>query len=87
MNKQEIAELSMEIVQTYYQNNTKPFLDYVDEKVLWYGPAKGQFLQGRQSLLDAWGNEYNPLTFSLGNIRLAVFQPTLLSVKYFCPSP
>ena len=42
MNKQEIAELSMEIVQTYYQNNTKPFLDYVDEKVLWYGPAKGQ---------------------------------------------
>jgi hypothetical protein len=70
MNKQEIAELSMEIVQTYYQNNTKPFLDYVDEKVLWYGPAKGQFLQGRQSLLDAWGNEYNPLTFSLGNIRL-----------------
>ena len=72
MNKQAIAELSLEIVQTYYHNNINPFLEYVDEKILWYGPAKGQFLQGRQSLLDAWGNEENPLTFSLGNIRLDI---------------
>ena len=72
MNKQEIAELSMEIVQTYYQNDTKLYLNHIDEKILWYGPAKGQFLQGRQSLLDAWGNEDNPLTFSLGNIRLDI---------------
>ncbi|MBR4580216.1 MAG: hypothetical protein IKO32_03170, partial [Lachnospiraceae bacterium] len=72
MTKQEIAELSMEIVQTYYQNDTRLYLNYIDDKILWYGPAKGQFLQGRQSLLDAWGNEDNPLTFSLGNIRLDI---------------
>ena len=29
MTKQEIAELSMEIVQTYYQNDTRLYLNYI----------------------------------------------------------
>ena len=70
MDRQEIGRLSIRIVQTYYQNDLRLFFEYLDEKVLWYGPAKGQFLSGRQALLDAWGQEENPLTFTLGNIRL-----------------
>ncbi len=70
MNTQKMIGLTNDIVQAYYQNDLQPFFDYVDEDVLWYGPAKGQFLSGRQAVLDAWGREKNPLTFSVGNVRL-----------------
>lgn len=70
MNKKEIIDLTNDIVQKYYQNEIQPFLDHVDEKILWYGPAKGQFLSGRQAVLNAWANEKHSLTFTLGNVRL-----------------
>lgn len=70
MNTKKIINLTNDIIQKYYQNDVQPFLDSIDEKVLWYGPAKGQFLSGRQALLDAWADENNPLTFTLGNILL-----------------
>ena len=41
MDKREIAEMTGEMVQRYYNNDIKPFLDHLDDKVLWYGPAKG----------------------------------------------
>ena len=70
MNKQKIVKLTNIIIQRYYQNDTKPFIDYVDERVLWYGPATGQFLSGKKAIMEAWANESNTLTFSLGNLRL-----------------
>lgn len=70
MNVKETVDLTNDIVQRYYRNEIQPFLDHVDEKVLWYGPAKGQFLSGRQAILDAWANEIHSLTFTLGNVRL-----------------
>ena len=70
MNAKEMVDLTNDIVQRYYQNDIQPFLDHVDEKVLWYGPAKGQFLSGRQAVLDAWAGESHSLSFSLGNICL-----------------
>ena len=57
MNQQEMVRLTDEIVRKYYDNDIQPFLDHVDEEVLWYGPAKGQFLSGKKALLDAWANE------------------------------
>ena len=65
-----MVALTNDIVQRYYQNDIRPFLDHVDEKVLWYGPAKGQFLSGKQAVLDAWSGERHSLSFSLGNVRL-----------------
>ena len=70
MNSQKIVDLTNDIVQRYYHNDIQPFLDHVDEKVLWYGPAKGQFLSGKQAILDAWSGEKHSLSFSLGNVRL-----------------
>ena len=70
MNKQKILDLTSNIIQEYYRNNTQPFIEYVDEDVLWYGPATGQFLSGKQSIIDAWAKESHSLTFTLGNIRL-----------------
>lgn len=65
-----MVELTNDIVHRYYQNEIQPFLDHVDDEVLWYGPAKGQFLAGRQAILDAWADEKHSLTFTLGNVRL-----------------
>ena len=70
MNAKELVSLTNDIVQSYYRNDIEPFLSHVDEHVLWYGPAKGQFLSGRQALLDAWADEKHSLTFTLGNVRL-----------------
>ena len=69
MKVSELVRLSVDIVQTYYQNDTRLFLEYVDEDMLWYGPARGQFLSGRQAIHDAWKQEDNPLTFTMGSIR------------------
>ena len=70
MKSKEMVDLTNDIVQRYYKNDIQPFLDHVDEKVLWYGPAKGQFLSGKQAILDAWADEKHSLSFSLGNVRL-----------------
>ena len=70
MDSKKMADLSNQIICKYYQNDVQPFLDFADEKVLWYGPAKGQFLSGREALLNAWAGEKHSLYFSLGNMRL-----------------
>lgn len=70
MKTKEMVALTNDIVQRYYKNDIQPFLDHVDEKVLWYGPAKGQFLSGKQAIIDAWSGEKHSLFFSLGNVRL-----------------
>ena len=70
MNPQELVNLTNHIIQRYYMNDTQPFLDHVDEKVLWYGPAKGQFISGRKAVFEAWANEKHSLRFTVGNIRL-----------------
>ena len=70
MKVSEITRLSIDIVTTYYQNDLRLFFEYLDTDVLWYGPAKGQFLSGRQVLIDTWGKEDHTLTFSMGNLRV-----------------
>ncbi|MBQ9648006.1 MAG: LytTR family transcriptional regulator DNA-binding domain-containing protein [Oscillospiraceae bacterium] len=69
MNKQEIAALSAELILRYYDNDVAPFLAHLDDDVLWYGPAEGQFLQGRETMLAAWAGEDNSLTFTMGNLK------------------
>lgn len=70
MNSKKITALTIELIQRYYNNDIQPFLDYMDEDILWYGPAKGQFLKGHDAAVKAWGNENNTLTFTLGDIKL-----------------
>lgn len=70
MNNAKIAALSRELLMRYYDNDISCFLDNLDENALWYGPAAGQFLQGRQAMISAWAEEDNPLTFTMGNIRM-----------------
>lgn len=70
MRASEVIQLSIDIVQTYYQNDLRLFFEYLDEDFLWYGPAKGQFISGRQAIIDTWSREDNPLTFTMGNLRV-----------------
>lgn len=68
MNLQKITALTAELVLRYYDNDTRMFLEYLNEDVLWYGPAEGQFIRGRDRMLAAWAAEGSPLRFTVGDI-------------------
>ena len=70
MNQQQIADLSAELIMKYYDNDYMPFLNAMDDDALWYGPAEGQFLHGRENMIEAWRSEEHALSFSLGNIEI-----------------
>lgn len=70
MRVAEVVRMSVDIVQAYYRNELRLFFEYLDEDVLWYGPAKGQFLSGRPAILEAWSKEVHSLSFTMGNTRV-----------------
>lgn len=80
MNHKKIVELSTEIVMNYYDNDYMSFLEQFDDDALWYGPYKGQFLKGRETMIRTWHEEGHTLTFTVGNMRVA----TISSHSSFC---
>lgn len=71
MQQKAVAALTVELVLRYYENDVQPFLDHMDEDALWCGPAEGQLLRGRASMVSAWAAENHGLTFSVGDVRTA----------------
>ena len=71
VNHQQIADLSAELIIRYYENDYLPFLQNMDDDALWYGPAEGQFLCGRERMLAVWQAEEHPLRFTMGNLTVA----------------
>ncbi|MBR1673205.1 MAG: LytTR family transcriptional regulator DNA-binding domain-containing protein [Fretibacterium sp.] len=69
MNRQKIANLSADLILRYYDNDVKPILEHMDNDALWYGPAEGQFMRGRRTMIEAWAAEGRPLTFTVGNLK------------------
>lgn len=69
MNLQTMAELSVDIILRYYDNDPKPFLSFMDKSALWYGPALGQFIEGQDAMLRAWSKEDHILSFTVGDIK------------------
>ncbi len=80
MNQDDIAELSADLIMRYYENEPMPFLQYMDENALWYGPAEGQFIKGRDAMIHAWSEEDHMLTFTVGNMTIE----TISSHPSFC---
>ena len=70
VNQQAVSELSAQLIIRYYENDYMPFLLHMDDDALWYGPAEGQFLHGREAMINAWNAEEHPLRFSLGNLEV-----------------
>ncbi len=68
MNIDKLTKKSILIITEYYKNNLLPYFQSVDEEIIWIGPAKGQFLRGKQALLHAWEKESHTLTFTMGSI-------------------
>ena len=72
MNQRAMAELSADLILRYYDNEYLPFLQHMDDDALWYGPAEGQFLRGRETMLRIWNQEAHDLTFTMGNLQTTV---------------
>ena len=72
MNKHAIAELSAELILKYYNNDYMPFLERFDDECLWYGPAEGQYIKGRDVMINTWHKEKHNLTFTVGNMKTEV---------------
>ena len=70
MNQQHTADLSVDLIIKYYKNDYMPFLLHMDDEALWYGPAEGQFLCGREQMIRVWQAEEHNLRFSLGNMEV-----------------
>ena len=68
MNTADLTHQSITIITEYYKNNLQPFFDALDENIIWIGPAEGQWLQGRDTLLQTWAKEQHNLTFRMSNI-------------------
>ena len=64
----EILKLSFIVISEYYRNNLQPFFDYIDENVLWIGPANKQLLRSKKEIIEAWSKESPNLTFTMGNV-------------------
>ena len=64
----EILSLSYYMISEYYNNNLEPFFEYIDEKILWIGPAQKQLLRSRAEIIKAWSKEAPALTFTMGNV-------------------
>ncbi len=76
MNKQFIADLSRDLLIKYYDNDYMSFLNHMDDNGLWYGPYEGQFIRGRDNMIQAWNKEKHNLTFTIGNLNVESSSPS-----------
>lgn len=78
-----IAELSAKILLDYYDNNIQPFLDACHEDIMWIGPAQGQVMRTKATMLAAFASEHNELRFAVHNLSvtpIATSSPTVYEV-------
>lgn len=70
MTRTELPEYSAYIITEYYKNNIQPFLDSFSKNCLWIGPAEGQIIRTKKTLLDTFSKENNQLTFAMQNLQV-----------------
>lgn len=65
----EIERVSCDMLTRYYENNdTSLYFENMDDKIIWIGPGRGQYMEGKRKLLAAFAKENNTLRFRLSNI-------------------
>ena len=69
MKSNDIIRLSIFIITEYYKNNLHPFFDHLSDDIVWIGPARGQYIQGKKKLIQTFAMEKHSLTFTMGDIR------------------
>ena len=68
MNESDLTQLTVDILTSYYNNELQPFFDYCHKDILWLGPAKDQIIRTKQTLMEAYGKETNPLRFAVNDL-------------------
>lgn len=66
---------SIYIITEYYQNNLQPYYESLAENVMWIGPAEGQELHGRDTIIKTFSAARHSLRFEMGIIRSTCLQP------------
>lgn len=75
MTSNDLIYKSIHIITEYYNNNLQPFFDNLSEDVLWLGPADGQEIRGRETIISTFSSEVHELTFTMGSIRATCISP------------
>ena len=68
MRTKDIADIAVQLVTRYYDNDIQPFLSLLHEDIVWVGPAAGQIIIGRDALIKAFMGEQNDLHFATHNV-------------------
>lgn len=53
----------------YYNYDYEMFFEHLDENVIWYGPKEGQYIVGRDNLMNALRAQKRGAVFSVENVR------------------
>ena len=66
--EQNLETLSVQLLEEYYANDRSLFFEYMDDNILWIGPAIHQCIEGKQNLIDAFEKEIHSLQFRTAQI-------------------
>ena len=58
-----LEALTVQLIEKYYANDRRLFFEYMDDDIIWIGPAIRQYMEGKQNLLDAFAQEHHSLLF------------------------
>ena len=58
-----LEALTVQLIEKYYANDRRLFFEYMDDDIIWIGPAIRQYIEGKQNLLNAFAQESHSLQF------------------------
>lgn len=58
-----LEALTVQLIEKYYANDRRLFFEYMDDDIIWIGPAIRQYMEGKQNLLNAFAQESHSLQF------------------------
>lgn len=68
-----LENFCIESLENYYKYGKIDFFDYLDEKVVFYGPVSNRKIEGKQNLIEYFSNEKRTLKFNVENISVKFF--------------
>lgn len=67
-----LAEYTAFLITEFYRGNLEPYLNSLDEDVIWCGALHKQLVHGKKNVLDLFANNPQQITFSIGPIYTEV---------------
>lgn len=68
-----LAKFCIDSLENYYKYGKIDFFDYLDNKVVFYGPVADRKIEGKQNLVEYFSNEKRTLKFNVENISVKLF--------------